>query len=441
MASIERREGKNGISYRITVSLGRGDDGRQILKKTTFRPTKRTEKAILKELNTFVVNFEQAAQAGELYDGEKLTFKAVMDMWCDNWSGEHLTESVKEGYVDILERRVLPCIGDYKISKITAPMIEKILSDMRKNGKAIKTIQRTFTCINSVFKYAYRTRLIKENPCSRVELPSLKTERMQKNIQPEIRCFDLEQSKRFLESLSWKYPIEFGKRKRYDANGTAYEVKEYTSVLTLPLQWQVFFTLAIYGGFRRGELVPLRWSDIDFNNNTITIRRAVAKTKKRQVEKSPKTWAGYRTIELPKDCFIILRRLQFEQAVDKEASTGNMIVMKEAGNDYVFRQENGEMMNVDSPTWAFKKHLKRYNALITKRIKDGKAMSAELLPEITLHDLRHSAASLLIASGVDPVTVANRLGHADVRTTLNVYSHAMKQADKTASDTLQRLFG
>lgn len=433
-------------SYQITVSCGRDSTGRQVRQYLTYTPTAKAPRAIEKEVRQAADNFERRVKDGKVIEGDKMTLRDFVPVWEKNWAEEHLTTSVREGYVDILNNRVLGTIGDMKLSKINAVMIDSVLKAEKDKGHKIKTIKRTFTCIDSVFRYAFRMGIIEENPCIRVELPSQHVQQMETATQAAIQCFNLQQAKAFLTALPLPYEMKVKGQTRKHPNGSTYKVPDYYRTYTMPLQFQAYFTLAIYSGFRRGEMIALTWQAVDFKHNTITIRQAMARTKAGQVIKSPKTDSGYRTIELPAEVFDILRRLRAEQRVTmmKMSTAWHAYRAEDFDRNYIFTQDDGEQMDASAPRKRFKEFIAAYNDRIDRDIAAGirdKSAEADKLPDIRLHDLRHTAASLLIASGCDPVTVAHRMGHKDVSVTLNTYSHAFKNEDSAASDTLQQLLG
>lgn len=428
MATIKRNE--NG-TYKITVSAGRDQRGKQIRKYMTFTPTAKSERGIRKELQQAAADFEARVHDGRFLEADRVTFSEFIPVWEQNWAQDHLTTSVREGYIDKLRTAIEPRIGNVPLSKINAPMIDSILKDEQRRGLAIKTTKRTFTAVNSVFKYAFRAGIIEENPCVRVELPSERTKRME-NAQRknEIHCFNVEQAKTFLQAIKEPYTLTVKGQTRKHPNGSTYTVPEYTREYTMPLQFQAFFTIAVYSGFRRGEMLALTWDKINFKDHTITIDCAEAKTNAGLVLKSPKSESGYRTVSLPAECFILLRQLRKEQSSRilqlGTAWRGSYNV----DENRLFTQDEGLPMDPAAPRKRFKEFISIYND-----------QHEDKLPDIKLHDLRHTAASLLIASGMDPVTVAHRLGHADVAVTLNTYSHMFPDKDREAADILSRLLG
>lgn len=440
MANIKRL---SSGSYQITVSCGRDSAGRQVRQYLTYTPTAKASRAIEKEVRQAADDFERRVKEGKFIEGDKITFREFIPVWEKNWAQEHLTTSVREGYVDILNNRAVPVIGDMKLSKVNAVLIDSILKAERDKGHAIKTIKRTFTCISSVFRYAFRMGIIEENPCVRVELPSQRVQQMETATQTQIQCFNLQQAKAFLAALPMPYEMLVKGRTRKHPSGSTYDVPDYYRTYTMPLQFQAYFTLAIYSGFRRGEMVALTWQAVDFEHKTISIRQATARTKAGQVIKSPKTDSGYRTIEVPAEVFTMLRELRHEQRITmmKMGTAWKGYRADQFDRNYLFIQDDGRQMDASAPRKRFLEFLKAYNARIDREIEAGTATEAGKLPMIRLHDLRHTAASILIASGCDPVTVAHRMGHKDVSVTLNTYSHAFKNEDSAASDTLQRLLG
>jgi integrase len=198
-------------------------------------------------------------------------------------------------------------------------------------------------------------------------------------------------------------------------------------------QWIVYFNLAIYAGCRRGELLALTWKDIDFKTRTITIEKARARTKAGDITKKPKNKHSIRTITVPADCIhlLILWRKEQMQLAWNMGETWKGYYGRDFDKNFIFIQpETGLPMNVSTPTHKFKEILKLYND--THELEDQ-------LPDISLHELRHTSATLLLANGTDIETVSHRLGHSKASTTLDVYGHAMKKMDSKASDTLESI--
>ena len=426
MASITKRNN----TYTIFVSLGRDSSGKQIVKTTTYRPTSTTEKKIEKEVQDFARDFEKRVKNGEYFSGEKMSFEEVAQRWDKDWASnpENLTPSIREGYLEILQKRAYPHIGFMKISDIRPLHINVIYDEMKNEGKATATIKRTHCVINSVFKYAYRMELIKDNPCGRIELPKQRPNK-------DLHYFTLDEAKTFLEALTKEYTHKYkGSVRVLSSTGESYKVNDYEARHSIATQFQSYFYLALYGGFRRGEIIALTWEDIDFENHTVSITKSVAKTKKGQIIKSTKTVAGERVIKLPRQCFEVLANWKKEEK-ELSLSLGSYwkgYRGKEFEKNPIFITDEGERMNLDTPYHKFKEVIALYNAQCEKE--------EDKLPNIRLHDLRHTSATLLLSENVDIETVSHRLGHSKASVTLDVYGHWLKETDEKASDTLENLF-
>lgn len=427
MANITKR----GDSYRITVSNGFDHNNKRIMVTMTYKPKSKSENAIKKEVEAEARRFEDRVKSGEYYSGENITFMDFADTWFEKWAKKKVTVSTQESYLSLIQLWAFPVIGKKKLSRITAFDIQQIVENMETEGRTAATIRRAIAATNSVMKYAYRMNMIKENVVDRVELPKMTKDE-------DLHFFTLEQSKLFLSALEKEYPFEYSSCVHsYDKEGSARYRDSYVAYHSIPLQYQAYFFLAIYGGFRRGELIALTWNDIDFEKRTVTICKAAAKTKSEgQIIKDPKTKAGNRTIQLPSQCFKVLRswrseeiKLSMSLGDDWKGSTG-----KDFDNNFIFIDlKTGLMMSLDTPGHKFKEILDMYNRTCENE--------EDLLPYIRLHDLRHTSATLLLAENVDIETVSHRLGHSKASVTLDVYGHALESMDNKASDTLEALFG
>lgn len=186
------------------------------------------------------------------------------------------------------------------------------------------------------------------------------------------------------------------------------------------LKYETYYKLIIATGMRRGECCGLKWSDIDYEKNSIHIQRNVVKiTGEDIIVKDTKTAAGDRYVYFSPEMESLLKEYQRECVWQADAYENRKLTE----DDFVFRRHDSEdPMTPSTFTWRFKMILK----------KNG-------LPEkLNVHSLRHSNASLLIAGGADVATVASLLGHSQPSTTLDIYTHAFDKNKKAASEALQR---
>ena len=165
--------------------------------------------------------------------------------------------------------------------------------------------------------------------------------------------------------------------------------------------------------------------DIDFENSTVSVTKAAAVVDGKQVCKAPKTKNSRREVSIPRFLTDRLHNLMVEQTKTKESLGAYW-----KGNNWLSTQSDGSMMSYSTPYATFQDAIDRYNA--DKEPTDQ-------LPHIPFHGLRHTSATLLIAAHQDVRTVSNRLGHAQASTTMNIYAHALKENDRTASNALENM--
>ena len=198
-------------------------------------------------------------------------------------------------------------------------------------------------------------------------------------------------------------------------------MEEVTDILQAaesePLQIRALVEVALFTGLRRGEIVGLKWKDVDFDKRLLSVKRSIYKPKdQKALEKAPKSKCSIRTIAIPERLCDTLRAYKEHQ--DRHAS-----FMGHAWQNlgYIFTEEDGYVMNPHTPTKQFSKFLKRHN-----------------IRHLKFHGLRHTSATMLLANGCDIKTVSVRLGHSDIETT-NIYVHALESVDRRAASTFDRL--
>lgn len=249
---------------------------------------------------------------------------------------------------------------------------------MNDRGLSPKSIRDTFNNINAAMKKAVKVRLIPYNPCEAVELPKLKKYRAQ------------------------VYPAEMIQHVLDTAKGTD---------MYLPI------LLLVMTGLRRGELLALRWEDIDFKNSVIKVRNNLVRGEKGFIIKQPKSESGVRDIHLGSDIMSVLRTAKKQYMTDALTYGIGFQCL-----EFVIHKEDGSPYSPDAISQKWRRFLK-----------------ANKLPQIRLHDLRHSNATALIQAGVNPKVVQQRLGHSDVNITLNTYTHVLPEMDIEAAEKLDSI--
>lgn len=430
MASITD---KGNGTFLITVSKGR-INGKQQLVRTIYKPQlytesgrKRASSSILGEVENYARDFEKEVREGKQITGNrKVTFEKYIPTWDEGYAKNKLTQHVREDYKDILRLHVIPVIGGLHLSAITSDHIQEVINRAVKAGKAPATVRKIFVVCNSVFAHARRKKIIAINPCDRevIDLPSAEDKSIDLTSQDQEHIFSIEETEAFLDFCRKPYTVEV-KRK----SGT------YTQQRSIPLQMQAYFYMAFYLGARRGELCALRWQDIDWNEGTVTINKAVSVTREKgQIEKAPKTANGRRQLEMTPRCAKVLKMWHteaMEQCLQMGAAWEGFSGI-DFDRNYVFIKENGTQISVYTPYQALKNAIAQYN----KQAKHGKE-----LPNIRLHDARHTNASLLIRLGMSDADTSKNMGHSNVSITNRIYVHGQKDSAKRAQQVLREALG
>ncbi len=383
MANISKR----GNSYRIKVFCGYDVNGKQKLQTKTWTPPEGlTERQIKKELDKQVLLFEEECKKGQVTAAVK--FQTFAEQWFNEYAILNLRKTSFARQKQ-LTTRVYPAIGHLRIDKITSRDIQKFVTDLALKGKSLvngkplsrKTVVHHLSFISDVFSYAVRLGMLSDNPCRRVVVP--KGEKKEKEI---------------------------------------YTIEEITKVFELldgddvPTKFRAFFKLAVYSGFRRGELLGLEWKDIDWENNVISVRRTsnyVGKASGIYTD-TTKTKKSKRSSKFPQYVMDMLKTLQSEQDEERER-----LGDKWEESDRLFVKWNGKPMHNNTPYFWFKEFCEAHGV----RFCD-------------IHSLRHLHCSMLINAGIDVVAVSADLGHSVVSTTLNQYSHMFAEAQARTSQAI-----
>ena len=186
------------------------------------------------------------------------------------------------------------------------------------------------------------------------------------------------------------------------------------------LKYQTLFSLFVITGARRGEILGLKWKNIDFENGLIYFKTSILYSRKKGVYESDlKTEDSERTVMIPSSTVELLEKYKKWQDEQKQYFTGYYM-----DQGFIFSRDDGNPMHPDSITDYFNKFSKKYG-----------------LKHINPHAFRHTAASLLFSAGADAVSISKRLGHAQVSTTSNIYAHVINGTDKKNAEILEDFIG
>ena len=381
MANVRKR----GNSYQIRISAGYDSEYRQVINTKTWKPTTgMTERQIEKEVARQAIMFEEYCKKGIVTVNVK--FKEFAEKWLNDFARVNLKKTTFQRMKNTTIR-VYAAFGHLRVDSITRGQIQAFVDDMAKNGKNMKTgkplsrksIVHHLNFLSDVFNYALRFDMIDSNPCNHIFVP--KGEKKEKEI------YTVEEMKPLFKL-----------------------VNQYA-----PLKYKAFLTLAVYSGFRNGELMGLEWKDVDWENNVISVRRTSNYTvTDGNYTDTPKTKSSIRSLKLPQQVFGVLSELRESQLKNKEN-----LGTKWIDSDRLFVTEVGKPLHRGSPYKWQREFTERHGM----RFCD-------------IHSLRHFNATVLINAGVDTATVSSALGHSNISTTTNIYFHAIREAQARTGEAI-----
>jgi len=349
--------------------------GHQVIKTKTVKIPKLGSKNIEKWCFERSVLFENEVKNGVSFDIRNIKFSDFCDLFLENISISLKSHTIN-GY-RWLSIRCKSQLGHLNISKITSLHIQEFLKylysaprlDGNSGSLSIKSIREHIFFLSDIFNYAKRLGYITINPCDNVYLP--------RKVKSSHKILNIEEAIKFLDCLL-KIPIS-------DHNYV----------------YAVFFTLAVFTGFRRGELLGLTASDFDFEKKLVSVNRTVYYNKILGVYvDTPKSRASYRTLLLPEFVVDMVKKLK----------------LKAYGRLFTFHP--------NTP----------YNFLQRFCLKNN-------LTLINIHSLRHLNASLMIKASANVKSVQTSLGHSSATTTLDIYSHEFSTVNSVSAELLPGLLG
>ena len=397
--SIQNRG--NG-KYFLTVSCGFDAKGNRIRKTKTVEA--KNEIDAKAQLALFVQDIER----GTHIDSAKMSFGEYLEMWLKQYVEKNLADKTIAFYKSLIQGRIIPALGHIKLQKLQPIHLIQFYNNLQEKGirrdtksdiLSSSTISKYHKAISSALQDAVEWQLIFNNPCERVKPPKV--------IKKESKYLDEKQSIILLSALENE-----------------------------PLKYKTMIYLDITTGLRRGELMAIEWQDIDFNKNSIKIKKSLQYISKAgQSIKEPKNKSSVRTVVFPEFVAELLKKYRIEQKENKLKAGDKWI-----SSDYAFTQDEGRLMHVDTISKWFHSFIKRYNhKILNFRIPETEK-EILLLPEITFHGLRHSAATMLMSKGLNLRAISGVLGHAQSSTTLNIYSHMVNGSSEEAATIMTNIF-
>ncbi len=317
---------------------------------------------------------------GLTYDGAKTTLEDFLDEWLTMKSTVVRSSTIRQ-YRQITRDYILPYLGGKKLLKIRPDQIQLLYNTHTSNGVSPRIVQLVHAVLRGSLNHAVKLGLLTRNPTAVAVPPKPKPK--------EKRVLDENQIQTLLIAAQEEQP-EF-----------------------LPL-----YQLALTTGMRLGELLGIGWNDLDWDKGTLTINRQLKRVKDQGlVLQPPKTQAGRRTVKLGSSTWSLLkehRKAHIQRPLCRDPDGMNI--------ELVFTQESGAPWGPRQVQRAFKELLKLAG-----------------LPNMRFHDLRHTAATHMLANGVDLLTVSRRLGHSKASTTLDTYAHMVSGTQEKAAAVMDEI--
>ena len=305
-------------------------------------------------------------------DRPSSAYHGTLADWMERWMEDELLDSVKESswqtYRNLLTRHLLPRLGGYALMQLTPHVVYEFVEELESSGLAESTVRGVYRLLSSAMRYALDEGVIRKNPCRRIHI--------QHREHGEQRVLNRSEQEKLRQ--------------------TADDTRDLPALLSL------------YTGMRLGEICALKWTDIDWEQGTITVRRTVQRIAGRSIESNgqrtllmigtPKSRRSCRVIPVPEFILALLR--------ERMQNSGE--------SPYVFGKASAA---------ADPRTIQRRFSRLAKKLG---------LSGAHFHTLRHSFATCLLELGVDVKTVSALLGHGSARTTLDFYAHSLSEQQRAA---------
>lgn len=375
--NITEHKKKNGATvYRASVYLG--------IDKLTGKKARTTVTASTKKGVKIKAREAVAAFAANGYCSKVkptiTTYKELVALW---WESYHHTikPNSQQAMEGIVRLHILPVFGDYKLDKLTTPVIQQQVNKWAdKANRGEKGAYANYSFLNNINKrilqYGVTMQAIQHNPARDVIVP-----RKQQNKEQKVKFFSNQELKQFLAYLD------------------SLDLSDYGTFFDY-----VLYKVLLASGCRIGEALALEWSDIDLEQGTISISKTLNRY---QETNTPKSKAGVRDIEIDRATVLLLQQYKNRQQVQSwQLGRSETVVFTPLTTKYA------------------------HACMLRKRLQGH--FKAAGVPDISFHGFRHTHATIMLYAGIEPKDLQYRLGHSNIAMTLNTYVHATQEGAKKA---------
>ncbi|MFC1901372.1 tyrosine-type recombinase/integrase [Chloroflexota bacterium] len=354
--------------------------GKRRQKSQTIRGTKRDAERALREIISSV-------EQGSYVKPNKITTGDWLRQFLKDCASMSTTGRTQESYSSIVERHLIPALGRVPIAELHAQQIQNYYAEKISKGRAdgkgglsARSVIYHHRILSKALSYAVKMGVVVRNVANDAEPPRADRKSMNTLSQEEI--------KRFLDAAS-------------------------------KTEYYAFFATLLFTGLRRGELLVLRWRNLDLEKAKLMVVESGHKLDNgNYIIKEPKTTKSRRTVVLPNPLMELLKAYR----ADQELWRVQLGVTLNA-DDFVFIRPDGSANNPNAVTLAFHRIIKKAG-----------------LKKIRLHDLRHTHATMMLQANINPKIVSERLGHASIGITLDIYSHVLPGMQEAAMEQFDRIF-
>lgn len=320
---------------------------------------------------------EHVRESSTAQSAMPMTVRGWLEYWLATIAAVRVRPRTLESYQGIVRRHVLPAIGNVPLEALEPEHLERLYSDLLGRGLAASTVLRVHRVLSRALKVAHQRRQVERDVTRLVDPPAQR--------RSTVAC-----------------PLALN-----DARAVLATASMYRNAA----RWSVALAL----GLRQSEALALSWPDIDLQQGTLTVRRTAHHvTGVGLVYEEPRTERSRRTIALPVQLTSALRAHRTAQAVERLAAGSDW-----QDNDLVFARADGRPIDRSADYQAWRALLRESG-----------------IGHVRLHDARHTAATLLLAEGIHPRVVMELLGHSQMRTTTDVYSHVLPALAREAADRM-----
>lgn len=354
--------------YKIQIDIG--IDGKGNRTRKTF--TGRTQAEAITKKNQYLVEKEK----GTLIKSNTSKLSEFITRWLSIKEAQTKIKTY-ESYVSICDLHIIPTLGMHKVQKITTAQINDYIATKLKSGLTPATVLRHKAILHNMLDLAVREGIIIRNVVTHCN-PIKKREREKRPLTPE-------ETSKILAAARSIYEEDNGKGNRF---------------------YQLYHILrtALTTGMRRGEILALKWENIDTENNTITVKENVVEVKGGLRLESPKTEKSRRVVQVSSNLLKQLEELQ-------------------SSSEFVFHTRDGNLLAPSNVCRAYRKLLKGLG-----------------IGGTSFHSLRHTNATRGREAGQDIKVISERLGHSNVATTIRIYNHTSTEEHRKAAEQLDAMF-